>query len=168
MRLAAKSHRFQANNGVLRLEMRWSDVFRVVFHCLWVWKGRTGVSERVYGVERGPWHDKCAGFGVRLAARSHRFQANDGVLRLEMRWTDVIRVVFHCLWVWKGRTGVSERVYGVERGPWHDKCAGFGVRLAARSHRFQPNNGVLRLEMRWTDVIRMFSTAYGYGEGGQM
>ena len=45
------------------------------------------------------------------AARSPRFQLNDGVLRLEMRWQHVLMVVFHCLWVWKGRTHhVSERV----------------------------------------------------------
>ena len=42
----------------------------------------TGLSERIYGLGRGPWHDKCVGFGVCLAAKSHRFQANDGVLRL--------------------------------------------------------------------------------------
>ena len=30
-------------------------VFIVVFHCLWVWKGRTDVSEPVYRLERGPW-----------------------------------------------------------------------------------------------------------------
>ena len=64
-------------------------------------------------------------------------------MRQKMRWPHVFRVVFHCLWVWQGRTDVSERVYGLGRGPWHDKCVGFGVRRAARSHRFQPNNGVL-------------------------
>ena len=41
----------------------------------------------------------CVGFGVGQAARSPRFQTNDGVLRQEMRWPHVFRVVFHCLWV---------------------------------------------------------------------
>ena len=57
------------------------------------------MSERVYGLGRGPWHDKCVGFGVRRAAKSHRLQPYNGVLRLEMRWPHMFRVVFHCLWV---------------------------------------------------------------------
>ena len=38
-------------------------------------------------------------FVVRQAARSTRFQLNDGVLRLEMRWAQVFMVVFNCIWV---------------------------------------------------------------------
>ena len=48
------------------------------------------------------------------------------------------------------------------------KRVGFGVSQAARSPRFQPNDGVLRREMRWPFVFMVFSTAYGYGKGGQM
>ena len=107
---AARSPRFQPNDGVLRRKMRWPFVFMVFFHCLWVWKGRTDVSERVYRLGRGPWHHKRVGFGVSQAARSPRFQPNDGVLRRKMRWPFVFMVFFHCLWVWKGRTDVSERV----------------------------------------------------------
>ena len=55
------------------------------------------MSERVYRLGRGPWQRNRVGFGVRQAARSPRFQLNDGVLRLEMRWAHVFMVVFHCL-----------------------------------------------------------------------
>ena len=61
----------------------------------------------------GPWHHKGVGFGSSepvQAAGSPRFQPNNGVLREEMRWPFVLTVFFHCLWVWKGRTDVSERV----------------------------------------------------------
>ena len=63
---------------------------------------------------------------------------------------------------------MSERVYRLGRGPWHHKRVGFGVSQAARSPRFQTNDGVLRREMRWPHVFTVFSTAYGYGKGGQM
>ena len=43
-------------------QMRWPFVFTVLLHCLWVWKGRPGVRERVYGLERGPWHPERIGF----------------------------------------------------------------------------------------------------------
>ena len=72
-------------HGVMRGKIGWPFKFMVVFHCLWVWKGRTDVSERVCGLGRGPWQQKYVGFGVRQAAGSPRFQLNDGVLRLEMR-----------------------------------------------------------------------------------
>ena len=38
---------------------------------------------------------------------------------------------------------MSERVYGLGRGPWQHKRVGFGVSQAAGSPRFQLNNGVL-------------------------
>ena len=57
------------------------------------------MSERVYRLGRGPWQHNMLGFGVSQAARSPRFQPNDGVLRQEMRWPHVFMVVFHCLWV---------------------------------------------------------------------
>ena len=56
-------------------------MFTVRFHCLWVLKGRTDVSERVYSLGRGPWEHKRVGFEVSQAARSPRFQTDDGVLR---------------------------------------------------------------------------------------
>ena len=63
---------------------------------------------------------------------------------------------------------MSERVCGLGRGPWQHKRVGFGVSQAARSASFQPNNWVLRQEMRWPFVFVVFSpTAYGYGKGGQ-
>ena len=92
-------------------------MFTVRFHCLWVWKGRTDVSERVYSLGRGPWEHKRVGFEVSQAARSPGFQTNDGVLRPEMRWLIMFTGCFHCLWVLKGRTDVSERVYSLGRGP---------------------------------------------------
>jgi len=76
-----------------------------------VWKGRTDVSEPVYGSARGPRHHYCFGFGVSQAARSARFQMDNGVLRWKLGWRLVLMVFFHCLWVWKGRTDVSEQVY---------------------------------------------------------
>ena len=36
-------------------------------------------------------------------------------------------VLFHCQWVYKGRTDVSELVYRLGWGPWHHKRVGFGV-----------------------------------------
>ena len=59
---------------------------------------------------KGSMAHKRVGFGVSQAAGSPRFQPNDGVLRRKMRWPFVFMVFFHCLWVWKGRTDVSERV----------------------------------------------------------
>ena len=84
------------------------------------------MSERVYILGWGPWRQNRAGFGVSLAARSPRFQPNEGVLRREMGWPLVFTVFLRCLWVWKGRTDVSERVYRLGRGPWRHKRAGFG------------------------------------------
>ena len=75
------------------------------------------MSERVYRLGRGPWHHESVGFGVSQAAGSPRFQPNDRVPPLEMRWQNMFTVCFHCLWVWKGRTDVSERVYSLGRGP---------------------------------------------------
>ena len=51
-----------------------------------------------------------------LVAKSPRFQMNVGVLRRQLTWLFVLMVVFHCLWVWKGRTDVSEWVYRLGRG----------------------------------------------------
>ena len=51
-----------------------------------------------------------------LLTRSPRFQMNVGVLRLQLTWLFVLMVVFHCLWVCKGRTDVSERVCRLGRG----------------------------------------------------
>ena len=52
---------------------------------------------------------------------------------------------------------MSERVYGLlGRGPWHQKHVGFGVSQAARLPGFQPNDGVLRLDMRWPHVFIVF------------
>ena len=82
-------------------------VLTLLSHCLWVYKGRTDVSERVYRLGWGPWYHKRVGFGVSQAARSTRFQPNDGVLRREMRLHIMFTLFFHCLWVYKGRTNVS-------------------------------------------------------------
>ena len=61
--------------------MRSLLVFVVVFHCLWVWKGRTDVSEQVYRLARCPRHHYRVGFGGSQAARTARFQTDIGVLR---------------------------------------------------------------------------------------
>ena len=45
---------------------------------------------------------------------------------------------------------MSERVYSLGRGPWQCKGVGFGVSQAAGSPRFQPNDGVLLREMRYS------------------
>ena len=132
-------------------------MFTGFVHCLWVWKERTDVSERVCRLGRGPCHQKGVGFGVsKKAARSPRFRPNDGVLRREMRWQHVFTGFVHCLWVCKGRTDVSERVCRLGRGPCHQKYVGFEVSQAARSPRFRPNDGVLRREMRWQHVFTVF------------
>ena len=49
---------FSRTIGVLRRKMRRPFEFMVFVHCLWVWKGRTDVSEPVYRLGRGPWHHK--------------------------------------------------------------------------------------------------------------
>ena len=97
----------------------------VFFHCLWVWKGRTDVSEQVYRLGRGPRHHKPVGFGVSQAGRSARFQTDIGKLQWKLRWRLVFMVFFHCLWVWKGRTDVSEQVCRLGRGPRHHNPVGF-------------------------------------------
>ena len=103
------------------------------------------MSEWVCRLGRGPWHQKCVGFGVSQAARSPKFQVEDGgMLRGAIRQPHVFMVFFHCLWVlMNGRTDVSERVYRLGRGPRLQKCVGFGVSQAARLPRFRPNDGVL-------------------------
>ena len=88
------------------------------------------MSERVYRLERSPWQHNRVGFGAGQAARSPRFQTNNGVLRREMRWPHVFRVFVHCLWVWKGRTDVSERVYRLGWGPWQHNRVGNGPSMA--------------------------------------
>ena len=123
-----RSPRFHMNDGVLRPKMGLPFVFMVFFHCLWVWKGRTYVSERVYRLGRGPWRHNIQ---TRLIwsepgcqSRSPRFQTNDKVLRPEMRWPFVFMVFFHAYGYgkFKGRTDVSERgVYRLGRGPWRHK-----------------------------------------------
>ena len=100
--------------------MRFLYMFMVLFHCHCILKRKTDVSERVYGLGRGPWLHECVGFGVGQAAGSPRFQLNDGVLRRKMRLLFVFMVLFHCHWVSKGRADVSERVYGLGRGPGKD------------------------------------------------
>ena len=40
---------------------------------------------------------------VSQAARSPRFQPNDGVMRQKLRWPLVLMVFVHCLWVLKER-----------------------------------------------------------------
>ena len=48
---------------------------------------------------------------ARLLDRQERFRLDDwGLLRQKMRWPLVFMVFFHCHWVWKGRTDVSEQV----------------------------------------------------------
>ncbi|EJK69917.1 hypothetical protein THAOC_08785 [Thalassiosira oceanica] len=43
---AARSARFQLNNGALRWKMRRPpQVFKVFVHCLWVWKGRAEIGK---------------------------------------------------------------------------------------------------------------------------
>ena len=79
--------------------MRWRLVLMVFFHCLWVWKGRTDVSEPVYRQARGPMHHKPVRFGVSQAARTLRFQLNDGVLQWKLRFPLVFMVFSHCLGV---------------------------------------------------------------------
>ena len=71
------------------------------------------MSELVYRLLGGV-HDTINAFDLVCASqavRLLRFQPDDSVLRWEMRWPQVLMVFFHCLWVWKGRTDVSERVY---------------------------------------------------------
>ena len=55
-------------------------MFMAVFQRLWVLKGRTDAMNGSIDLKRGPWHCKYVGFGVHQAARSPRFQMNDGVL----------------------------------------------------------------------------------------
>ena len=141
------SPRFWPDDGVLRQKMRWHFVFMACFHCLWVWKGRTDVSEQVYRPGRGQRQHKRAQFGVSQAAGSPRFWPDDGELRGKMRWHFMSMVCFHCLLVWKGRTDVSEQVYRPGRRPWQHKRAQFGVSQAAGSPRFWPDDGVLRRKM---------------------
>ena len=105
---------------------------------------RTDVSERVYRLGRGPiWHHKRVGFGVvsqAASARLPKLHPNDGVLRWEMRWQCVFMVFSNCLWVEKGRTDVSERVYRLGRGPtWHHKRVRFGVVSQAARLPDRPN-----------------------------
>ena len=153
---AAKSTRFRLNDGVLRRMMRWLHVFMLFFHCLWVLKGRTDVCEPACRLGRGPWHHKHDKFGVSQAAKSPRFQLNDGVLQRKIRWLHVLMLFFHCLWVLKGRTDVCEPACRLGRGPWHHKQDKFGVSQVAKSPRFQLNDGVLRREMRWLHVFMLF------------
>ena len=142
---AAGALRFQMNDGVLRLKLRCPLVFMVFLHCLWVWKGRTDVSEQGYRLGRGPRHHKPVRFGVSQAARTLRFQLNEGVLRWKLRWPLVFMVNFHCLRVRKGKTDVSEQDYGLGRGPRHNCRVGvLGlVCQSAGALRFQLNNGAL-------------------------
>ena len=58
----ARTLRFQLNEGVLRLKLRWPLVFMVFLHCLWVYNRRTDVSEQVYRLGRGPRHHYRVGF----------------------------------------------------------------------------------------------------------
>ena len=128
---AAGSPTFQPINGVLQREMRWRHMFKLFVLCLWVWKGWTDVSERCYRLGRGPWQCNRLGFGVCQAAGSPIIQPINGVLEREMRWRHMSSLFVHCLWVWKGRTYVSERVYRLGRGPWQRNRVGFGVFQAA-------------------------------------
>ena len=105
------------------------------------------------------------------AARSPRFQPEDGVLRRKIRRPFAITVFFHCLWVWKGRTDVGERVYRLGSSPWPNIRVGFGVSQSG-CEIAQISAG------RWGAAAgdhvalclrsKCFSTAYGYGKGGQM
>ena len=126
------------------------------------------MSEPVYRPARGPRHHYLVGFWVSQAARSARFQMDIGVLRWKLGWRLVLMVFFHCLWVWKGRTDVSEQVYILGRGPRHHKPIRFGVSQAARTLRFQLNDGVLRWKMRWPPVFMVFSHCLMIKKGGQM
>ena len=154
---AAGSPIIQLSHGVLELEMRWQHMFRLFVHCLWVWKGRMDVSERIYRLGRGPWQrNRVAESGVCQAAGSPRFQPINGVLQREMRWQHMFTLFVLCLWVWKGRTDVSERCYRLGRGPLQRNRVGFGVCQAAGSPIIQPINGVLELEMRWQHMFRLF------------
>ena len=117
LRQTAGSPQFQLNDGVLRLEMRWPHVFLVVFHYLWVWIGRTDVSERVCGLGRGPWQHKCVNaLDLECDSRIAPISAErcDAVFGDEV--AALVHDGFHCLWVCKGRTDVSERVCGLGRG----------------------------------------------------
>ena len=129
---------------------------------------RVSRSRDLEGVGRRPRQHKRAQFGVSQAAGSPRFWPDDGVLRRKMRWQFVFMACFHCLWVWKGRTDVSEQVCRPGRGQRQHKRAQFGVSQATGSPRFWPDDGVLRRKMRWHSCSWRFSTAYGYGKGGQM
>ena len=54
---------------------------------------------------------------------------------------------------------MSDRVYRLGRGPWPLNFFGFAfaVSQAARSPRFQPNNGVLRQGHEVAHMFMMFS-----------
>ena len=90
------------------------------------------MCERVYRLGRGPGPRNRVGFGAsRLLDRQERLRLDDWVLRQKMRWPLVFMVFFHCIWVWKRRTDVSERVYILGRGPGPQDCVGFGVSQAS-------------------------------------
>ena len=74
------------------------------------------MSEQIYRLGRDPQYQKHVGFGVRQAARSPRYQPNNGVMQQEMRRPHVFTMFIHTL-----------RVYRLGRGPQHQKHVVFGV-----------------------------------------
>ena len=84
------------------------------------------MSEQGYRLGRGSWRHKPVRFGVSQAARTLRFQLNDGVLRWKLRWPPVFMVFSYCLWVSKGWTDVSEQVYRLGRGQRRRGAGGRG------------------------------------------
>ena len=66
-------------------------------HRLWVWKGRTHVSEWVYRLGRGPWRHKHVGFGVSKKAARAIAQISDKRRGAAAKDEVVIRVHGVCL-----------------------------------------------------------------------
>ena len=122
---AARTLRFQLNDGVPRWKLRWPLVFMVNFLLpLGIERG-ADVSEQVYRLGRVLRHLKPVRFGASKAARTLIFQLKDGLLRWKLRWPFVFIVISCCLWVSKGRTDVSEQGYRLGRGPRHHKPVRF-------------------------------------------
>ena len=109
------------------------SVFTVIVRRLWVWKSKSEGSQGVFGLRRGPWLHKSVGFGVSRAAETLRFQLNEELLRWKLGWMLLVTVFFKCLWVWKEKTDMSEAVYRLGSGPWHQNLVGFGVSRAAET-----------------------------------
>jgi len=75
---------------------------------LWAWKGSNASEMCLILSEPGCW----------IAQISDEQWSASGEDEVETHFHGV----FHCLWVWKGRTDVSDLVCGVGRGPRPQTC----------------------------------------------